>query len=70
MAPELDGHVRQPIVNYNHNEFALLSSDDLAAINHHLDEVPKVMAYFGYEYVHSKAEDPRILMRKFRTCIV
>ena len=44
----LDGHVRQPIVNYNRKQIALLSPDDLATINHYLDEVPEVMAHFGY----------------------
>jgi hypothetical protein len=49
----LDGHVRQPIVNYNQKQIALLSKDDLAEINHHLDQVPEVVAHFGYEYIRA-----------------
>ncbi|MDQ2824852.1 MAG: sulfotransferase [Verrucomicrobiota bacterium] len=59
VAQTLEGQLRQPIINYNAKQIALLSPDDLAAINHYLDEVPKVMAHFGYEYVQSKAEDLR-----------
>ena len=47
----LDGHIRQPIVNYNQKQIALLSPEDLAEINRHLDEVPEVMAHFGYQYI-------------------
>jgi hypothetical protein len=47
----LDGHIRQPIVNYNEKQIALLSKEDLAAINLHLDEVPELMSHFGYEYI-------------------
>jgi hypothetical protein len=47
----LDGHIRQPIVNYNAKQIALLSKEDLATINRYLDEVPEVMAHFGYNYV-------------------
>ncbi len=47
----LDGHIRQPIVNYNQKQIALLSKEDLAEINRHLDKVPEVMAHFGYDYV-------------------
>jgi hypothetical protein len=52
----LEGHVRQPIVNYNQKQIALLSNQDLAEINLHLDQVPEVMAHFGYEYIRSNAE--------------
>jgi hypothetical protein len=47
----LDGHIRQPIVNYNEKQIALLSKVDLAEINRHLDEAPEVMTHFGYEYI-------------------
>ncbi len=51
VAQTLEGQIRQPIVNYNPKQIALLSPDDLAAINHCLHQVPEVMAHFGYEYV-------------------
>ena len=47
----LDGRVRQPIVNYNNKQIALLSADDLAEINRHLEQIPDIMAHFGYEYI-------------------
>lgn len=47
----IDGRVRQKILNYNQKQIALLSKRDLAEINRHLDEVPEVMAHFGYEYL-------------------
>jgi hypothetical protein len=47
----LDGHISQPIVNYNPKQIALLSKEDLAEINRHLEAVPEVMAHFGYEYI-------------------
>jgi len=47
----LDGRVRQPIVNYNQKQIERLSKEDLAEINRHLDQVPDLMAHFGYEYV-------------------
>jgi hypothetical protein len=47
----LDGRVRQPIVNYNAKQIALLSKEDLAEINRHLDTVPEIMSHFGYEYI-------------------
>jgi hypothetical protein len=53
----LDGHVRQPIMNYNQKKIALLSKEDLAAINRYLEQVPEVMAHFGYEYVRSDSEE-------------
>jgi Sulfotransferase family len=49
----LDGHFRQPIVNYNQKQIALLSKEDLAEINRHLDQVPEVVAHFSYEYIRS-----------------
>jgi hypothetical protein len=52
----LDGHIRQPIVNYNQKQIALLSKEDLAEINRHLEQVPEVMAHFGYEYVRADSE--------------
>ena len=47
----IEGHVRQPIVNYNQKQIALLSKEDLAQINRYLDEVPEIMKHFGYDYV-------------------
>ncbi len=47
----LDGHISQPIVNYNQKQIALLSKEDLAVINRHLAAVPDVMSHFGYEYI-------------------
>jgi sulfotransferase family protein len=47
----IEGHVRQRIVNYNPKQIATLSSDDLAATNRHLAQVPEVMAHFGYDYI-------------------
>jgi len=38
-------------VNYNQKQIALLSKEDLAEINRHLDKVPEVMAHFGHDYV-------------------
>jgi hypothetical protein len=51
VAQTLEGQIRQPIVNYNPKQIALLSSTDISAINSHLDKVPEVMAHFGYDYV-------------------
>ena len=47
----LDGRVRQPIVNYNDKQIALLSREDLAEINRHLEQIPEIMAHFGYDYI-------------------
>lgn len=47
----IEGRIRQPIVNYNQKQIALLSKEDLAEINRHLDEIPDVMEHFGYEYI-------------------
>jgi hypothetical protein len=47
----LDGRIRQPIVNYNQKQIALLSPEDVAEINRHLDEVPDIMSHFSYEYI-------------------
>jgi hypothetical protein len=47
----LEGHIRQPIVNYNEKQIALLSPEDLAEINRHLDLAPEVMSHFGYNYI-------------------
>ncbi len=47
----LDGRVRQPIVNYNEKQIALLSPENIAEINRHLDQIPEIMAHFGYEYI-------------------
>ncbi|HMH42877.1 MAG TPA: sulfotransferase [Pyrinomonadaceae bacterium] len=47
----IDGHIRQPIVNYNQKQIALLTKEDLTEINRHLDAVPDVMKHFDYEYI-------------------
>src|SRR5438132_9707913 len=47
----LDGHIRQPIVNYNQKQIALLSKEDLGVINRHLEKAPEVMSHFKYDYV-------------------
>lgn len=47
----IEGKVRRPIVNYNEQQIARLTSDDLIVINRELDAVPEVMARFGYSYV-------------------
>jgi hypothetical protein len=51
VAQTLEGQLRQQIVNYNAKQIALLSPEDLAAINAQLDRAPEVMAHFGYEYL-------------------
>ena len=47
----VEGRVRQPIVNYNDKQIALLSKEDLATINTELKQVPELMAHFGYDYI-------------------
>jgi Sulfotransferase family len=47
----VEGRVRQTIVNFNRKQIALLSEQDLAEINRHLDQVPEVMGHFGYQYL-------------------
>jgi hypothetical protein len=49
----VEGRVRQPIVNYNHKQIALLSEADLVTINTELKQVPELMAHFGYDYISS-----------------
>ena len=49
----VEGKIRQPIVNYNHKQIALLTSEDVSAINAELDKVPNVMEHFGYEYIRN-----------------
>lgn len=60
----LDGHLRQPIVNYNDKQIALLSNDDLLEINRHLDQVPEVMAHFGYQHIRHDSNQQTPLSRK------
>ena len=50
-AHTIEGQMRQPIVNYNPKQIALLSRQDLAAINAQLRQTPQVMAAFHYEYI-------------------
>ena len=47
----IEGKVRRRIVNYNEEQIARLSAEDLRAINAQLDTVPEVMRHFGYNYV-------------------
>jgi len=47
----VEGRVRQPIVNYNDKQIALLSQDDLVTINTELKHAPEVMVHFGYDYI-------------------
>ena len=53
LAQTLEGQIRQPIVNYNAKQIALLSPEDIRTINGYLDKVPEVMSHFGYEYVRN-----------------
>jgi hypothetical protein len=53
VAQTLEGQIRQPIVNYNARQIALLSATDISEINSHLDKAPEVMTHFGYEYVRN-----------------
>jgi sulfotransferase family protein len=50
----IEGQLRQPIVNYNQKQIALLSAEDLNQINRYLDAVPDVMAHFGYDSIRSQ----------------
>jgi hypothetical protein len=47
----IEGKVRRPIINYNEQQIARLTGDDLIAINRELEGVPEVMEHFGYSYV-------------------
>jgi hypothetical protein len=47
----IEGKVRRPIINYNEQQIARLSADDLSEINRHLDRVPEIMRFFQYSYV-------------------
>jgi hypothetical protein len=47
----IEGKVRRSITNYNEQQIARLSSDDLLELNRKLGEVRQVMAHFGYSYV-------------------
>ena len=59
----LDGHLQQPILNYNDRQIALLSQGDLVEINRQLDKLPEVMEHFGYRYIRSEISEPRPLVR-------
>jgi hypothetical protein len=50
----VEGRKRQSVVNYNEKQIALLSKEDLAEINRHLEKVPEVMSHFRYEYIHGR----------------
>jgi hypothetical protein len=47
----IEGKVRRPIVNYNEQQIARLTAEDLAEINRYLDAAPDVMAHFGYSFI-------------------
>ena len=49
----IEGKERRPITNYNEQQIARLSREDLAEINQHLDSVPELMAHFGYQYLRA-----------------
>jgi hypothetical protein len=50
-AHTIEGRLRQPIVNYNARQIALLSDEDFVAINSQLKRTPQLMAHFRYAYV-------------------
>ena len=47
----IEGKVQRPIINYNEQQIARLTTDDFLEINGYLQRVPEVMAHFGYSYV-------------------
>jgi hypothetical protein len=47
----VEGRVRQPIVNYNDKQIALLTREDIVTINTELNQVPELMTHFGYDYI-------------------
>jgi hypothetical protein len=49
----IEGKVRRPITNYNEQQIARLSREDLEEINRQLEDVPNVMSHFGYDYVQT-----------------
>jgi hypothetical protein len=46
----IEGKVRRSIVNYNEQQIARLSAEDLNEINQHLKEVSDLVRYFGYYF--------------------
>jgi hypothetical protein len=50
-AHSIEGQQRQSITNYNAQQIAQLSPEDIATINTHLRKVPEVMSHFGYEFI-------------------
>lgn len=50
-AHTIAGQQRRAITNYNAEQIAQLSPNDLAEINAHLEKVPEVMSHFGYEFI-------------------
>jgi hypothetical protein len=44
----IEGKVRRPIINYNEQQIARLSDEDIDEINRHLKGVPELIAHFGY----------------------
>jgi hypothetical protein len=49
----IEGKVRRPITNYNEQQIARLSREDLTEINRQLEDVADVMSHFGYDYVRA-----------------
>lgn len=47
----IEGKVRRPIINYNEQQIARLTGDDIAEINRYLNKVPELMNHFGYSYL-------------------
>ena len=47
----IEGKVRRPIVNYNQQQIARLSPEDLDQINGQLDQVSAIMSHFGYAFI-------------------
>ena len=47
----IEGKVRRPIVNYNEQQIARLSGDELREINGQLEEAAGIMAHFGYVFI-------------------
>ena len=47
----IEGKVRRPITNYNEQQIASLTAEDIAEIDRDLSAVPEVMAHFGYKFL-------------------
>jgi len=47
----IEGKVRRPITNYNEQQIARLTAEDIAEINRDLSRIPEVMTHFGYAVI-------------------